>query len=139
MLIGLDRIAGYFGSAAVGTWAAEGRKLATTDEIGSEELAARMGSGEVAVLDVREQTEWEAFRIPGVPNIPLGYLTERLDEVPRDRTVVLHCQEGSRSGTAASLLHAHGIANVVNLRGGIRAWMTDGNPVQRGGSGAGGS
>jgi hydroxyacylglutathione hydrolase len=138
MLIGLDRVAGYFGSAAVATWAEAGRKLATTGEMGSKELAERMGAGEVAVVDVREQTEWEAFRIPGVPNIPLGYLTERLDEVSRDRTVVLHCQEGSRSGIGAGLLHAHGISNVVNLKGGIRAWMTDGNPVQRGGSGAGG-
>ncbi len=137
MLIGLDRIGGYFGSAAVATWAAEGRKLGTTTELDSSELAERMTAGEATVIDVRGLTEWEAFHIPGVPNIPLGYLTERLDELPRERTVVLHCQTGWRSAIGASLLQARGFSNVVALRGGIQAWVTDGHPVDR--SGAGGS
>jgi hydroxyacylglutathione hydrolase len=137
MLIGLDSIGGYFGSAAITTWAEEGRRLGTTTEITSEELTARMTAGEVAVIDVRGQAEWEAFRIPGVPNIPLGFLTERLDELPRDGTVVLHCQEGWRSAIGASLLQARGISNVASLKGGIRAWVTDGKPVDRSGAGDG--
>jgi hydroxyacylglutathione hydrolase len=134
MLIGLDRIGGYFGSAAIATWAEEGRKLGATTEIDSHELAARMTAGEVAVIDVRGLAEWEAFHIPDVPNIPLGYLAERLDELPRDTTVVLHCQEGWRSAIGASLLKARGLSNVMSLRGGIRAWMTDGKPVDRSGA-----
>ncbi|MGD2216261.1 MAG: rhodanese-like domain-containing protein [Gemmatimonadales bacterium] len=137
MLIGLDRIGGYFGSAALANWAEEGRRLGTTNEIDSEELAARMAAGEVAVIDVRGLAEWEAFHIPGVPNIPLGFLTERLDELPRDGTVVLHCQEGWRSAIGASLLQARGVSDVVSLKGGIRAWVTDGRPVDRSGAGAG--
>jgi hydroxyacylglutathione hydrolase len=137
MLIGLDRVGGYFGSAAIATWAEEGHKLGTMTEIGSQELAAQMTGGEVAVIDVRGQAEWEAFHIPGVPNIPLGFLTERLDELPRDSTVVLHCQEGWRSSIGASLLHARGISKVLSLKGGIRAWVADGHPVDRSGAGGG--
>ena len=131
MLIGLDRVAGYFGSDAIQTWAEEGRKLGTTCEISSEDLAGMMQRDEIAVIDVRGAAEWEAGHIPGALNVPLGYLTESLAQIPTERTVLLHCQEGWRSGIAASLLHARGRSNVVSLKGGIRAWITDGNPIER--------
>ncbi|NIN70363.1 MAG: MBL fold metallo-hydrolase [Gemmatimonadetes bacterium] len=137
MLIGLDRIGGYFGAAAIATWEGNGRKLAKMAEISSDELAARVSANDVAVIDVRGSVEWEAFHIPGAANIPLGYLSERLDELPREGTVVLHCQEGWRSGIGASLLEARGITNVANLKGGIRAWVADGRPVDRSGAGGG--
>ncbi len=129
-LIGLDRIAGFFGSAALESWLQEGRRLGTTDEMSSADLARRMNHGGVTVIDVRDPAEWEAAHIPGVANIPLGYLTDRLHEVPRDQRVVLHCREGWRSAIATSLLHARGLENVVNLKGGIRAWINDGNSVE---------
>jgi hydroxyacylglutathione hydrolase len=131
MLIGLDRLAGYFGSAAIQTWAEEGRKLGTISEISSEEMVGMMKNDEITVIDVRGAAEWEAGRIPGARNVPLGYLTDSLGQIPTERTVLLHCHEGWRSGIAASLLHAHGRSNVVNLKGGIRAWMTGGNPIER--------
>jgi hydroxyacylglutathione hydrolase len=129
-LIGLDRIAGFFGSAALESWLQEGRRLGTTDELSSADLVRQMKDNDVTVLDVREAAEWEEMRIPGVANIPLGYLTDRTDEIPRDRHVVLHCREGWRSSIATSLLRANGFDNVINLKGGIRAWMNDGNPVE---------
>jgi hydroxyacylglutathione hydrolase len=129
-LIGLDRVAGYFGSAAIRTWAEAGRKLATSGELSVDELAAAMRDNDVAVIDVRGQAEWEAGHIPGVECIPLGYLTDRIEEIPADRTVVLHCQEGWRSGIGSSLLRARGLKNVVNLKGGIRAWAAEGKAVE---------
>ena len=51
--------------------------------------------------------------------IPVGYLAERLDEIPTDRPVVLHCQGGARSAIAASVLQARGLDNVVNMVGGF--------------------
>ncbi len=130
--IGLDRIAGYFGGAAVNAWAEAGRRLATTSEITSQQLAKMLANGQVAVVDVRSLPEWEAARLPGVPNVPLGYLTDRLDEIPKDRNVVLHCQTGWRSAIGASLLQARGYDRVANLKGGIRSWVIEGNPVERG-------
>ncbi|HSG82319.1 MAG TPA: rhodanese-like domain-containing protein [Gemmatimonadota bacterium] len=129
-LIGLDRVAGYFGSAAIRVWTEEGRKLATAGELSAHELARAMHDNDVTVIDVRGQAEWEVGHIPGVACIPLGYLTDRIEEIPADRPVVLQCQEGWRSGVGSSLLRAHGLKNVVNLKGGIRAWAAEGGAVE---------
>ena len=97
-MIGLDRFAGYFGSDAVTGWAQSGRALATVPQLTARELAAQKASGAVAIIDVRGRAEWEAGHLPGVPNIPVGYLVERLAEIPRDRPVVVQCQGGTRVG-----------------------------------------
>jgi rhodanese-related sulfurtransferase len=77
------------------------------------------------LLDVREQDEWDAGHIEGAQHIPLGELAGRLDEVPRDRTVVAVCRSGSRSDRAARGLRASGIA-AENLDGGVTAWTRAG-------------
>jgi hydroxyacylglutathione hydrolase len=101
------------------------------EEIAPEQLAEQLRSGAVNVLDVRGQAEWEAGHIPGIANIPLGYLADRITEVPTDRPLVLHCQGGSRSAIAASVLAAHGIPHVVNLAGGFGRWAREGHEVER--------
>jgi hydroxyacylglutathione hydrolase len=130
-LIGLDNVGGYFGSAVIKTWAEERRKLETSKEVTVGELTRKMADGGVTVIDVRGQVEWESGHMPGVACIPLGYLSERSAEIPTDGTVVLHCQEGWRSGIGSSLLRALGMKNVVSLKGGIRAWITEGQPVEK--------
>ncbi|HEV2148807.1 MAG TPA: rhodanese-like domain-containing protein [Longimicrobiaceae bacterium] len=130
-MIGLDRVAGWFGADVVAAWAAGGRELQTTPQITSAELAQRMGGGGVAVLDVRGAAEWEAGHLPGVPNLPVGYLADRLDEVPRDRPLVVHCQGGARSAIAASVLQAKGFRDVINLAGGYADWQAGGHPTER--------
>ena len=129
-MIGLDRFAGYFGADAVSGWVRGGRELATVPQVSAAELRAQMARGAVAVIDVRGHAEWEAGHLPGVPNIPLGYLAQRLAEVPRDRPVVVQCQAGTRSAIAASVLQAHGLANVVNLSRGYQEWAAAGLPVE---------
>ena len=79
------------------------------------ELASALAADSVAVVDVRGRAEWEAGHLPGVENIPVGYLEDRLEELPRDRPLVLHCQAGARSAIAASVLRAHGFDNVINM------------------------
>lgn len=95
------------------------------------ELAARLAAGDVAVLDVRGRGEWEAGHLPGVDNVPVGHLTDRLATLERARPLVLHCQGGSRSAIAASVLQAHGFTNVLNLVGGFAEWRAQGNAVER--------
>ncbi|HEX7241041.1 MAG TPA: MBL fold metallo-hydrolase [Longimicrobiaceae bacterium] len=131
-MIGLDRVAGYFATGAVGAWAAGGRALQTVPQITVPELAERLRDGSVAVLDVRGAAEWEAGHLPGVENIPVGYLTDHLEEIPRDRPLVVHCQGGARSAIAASVLQARGFRDVINLAGGYADWEAGGNPVERG-------
>jgi hydroxyacylglutathione hydrolase len=131
-LIGLDRIAGYWQTPALTAWTAAGRALATTRQIRVEELAAAMAAGQVNVLDVRGASEWESGHLPGVPNIPLGYLAERRAELPTGRPLVVHCQGGARSAIAASLLQANGTEDVINLTGGYDAWVGAGKPTELG-------
>lgn len=129
-MIGLDRVAGYFTDAALRAYADAGNELHTLDEITSAELRARYDAGDVTLIDVRGAGEWQSQHIPGVQNIPLGYLSERLDEVPRDRPVVVHCESGSRSAIAASLLAANGYDDVRNLTGGFVDWSRAGHPTE---------
>ncbi len=130
-MIGLDRVAGYFGSAGIDGWARDGRTLDRVPQMSAADLARRLSDGDVAVIDVRWRSEWEAGHLPGVPNIPLGYLPERLASLPRDVPLVLQCQSGARSAIAAGVLRARGFANVVNLTGGFAAWQAAGHPIER--------
>lgn len=73
------------------------------------------------LIDVRERDEYKAVNLGG-KLIPLGELPGRLDEVPRDQTVVLLCQSGQRSARATALLIEAGFTAVYNLEGGLEAW-----------------
>ena len=130
-MIGLDRVAGYFESDAVEAWAASVGELQTVAQVAPAALMAQMRAGEVVVVDVRAGAEWEAGHLPGVANVPVGQLAGRLGELPRDRPLVVHCQGGTRSAIAASLLQAHGFDNVVNLAGGFAEWQRQQLPVER--------
>ncbi len=91
-------------------------------DIDAAELAARLGTDdEPLVLDVREPSEAAEWAIPGSKNIPIGLLPGRIDELPRDREIVVVCASGSRSSQAADFVAAQG-RRVANLRGGMVAW-----------------
>jgi hydroxyacylglutathione hydrolase len=130
-MIGLDRVAGVFGSDAIASWAGAARRLATVAQTTPTEVAAMLERGDVTVVDVRGRAEWEAGHLPGVRNIPVGNLTDHLAELPTDRPVIVHCQGGARSAIAASVLEARGLTNVVNLVGGYAAWQQAGLPTTR--------
>ena len=137
-MIGLDRIVGYFGRDATTAWVAAGRRLETMPQVGVAELAAELRGQRAKVIDVRSKGEWAAGHIAGVANIPLGHLAERTRHIPRDASIIVHCQSGARSAIAASVLEANGFACVANLTGGIAAWVAAGQRVERGdGPGAG--
>jgi NADPH-dependent 2,4-dienoyl-CoA reductase/sulfur reductase-like enzyme/rhodanese-related sulfurtransferase len=72
------------------------------------------------LLDVRDPDELaEHGKLPGAVNIPLGELRDRMNELPRDRTIVAYCQKGQRGYLATCALHGHHFENVSNLRGGF--------------------
>jgi len=83
------------------------------------------------VVDVRAPKEWQQARIDGSLNIPLNHLVERINEVPVDRPVLLHCAGGYRSSIAAGLLQQRGRTEVRELAGGLSAWEAAGLPVMR--------
>jgi rhodanese-related sulfurtransferase len=83
------------------------------------------------LLDVREPAEWSAGHAPGAVPIPLGQLSARLSELPRDREIIAVCRSGNRSGVAAGLLRRAGFSKAVNMAGGMMAWTKQGLPVER--------
>ena len=98
-------------------------------EMSPHELKRRMDAGEpLELIDVREPFESEIARIEGAKLIPLGEITERLDELNRERPIVVHCHSGKRSAQAARLLQQRGFGNVYNLEGGIDAWSDQIDP-----------
>ena len=116
----------------IDAWVAEHRELATVPQMTSGDLATALLTGNVSVVDVRGAAEWEAGHLPGVANIPLGYLVDRIDELPKDKPLVVQCEAGARSAIATSVLRAGGMENVINLIGGFAEWQGAGNPVELG-------
>ena len=92
-------------------------------EISPQQLKARIDAGEnLFVLDVRNPNEFQICRIPGTTLVPLPALPSRLEEVPKDREVIVHCKSGKRSAQAIEFLKSQGYTKLVNLTGGILAW-----------------
>jgi len=80
------------------------------------------------LIDVREPAEFESANLSGVL-IPKDLIEENLNEIPRDKKVVLYCKSGVRSLTTILLLQEkYGYKNLINLDGGILAWKNTFNP-----------
>jgi rhodanese-related sulfurtransferase len=108
------------------------RAATSTDERDVTVAEARQRSqADSFLLDVREPAEWQAGHAPGATLIPLGQLSARLGELPRDREIIAVCRSGNRSGVAARTLRSAGFRPVRNMSGGMIAWAKSGLPVER--------
>ena len=128
-MIGLDRIAGWFEASVIEAWAGAGRPLGSVPQIRPADLSESLSHDAVTLVDVRNENEWVGGHIAGARHIPLGYLTDALDSIPRTRPIVVQCAAGSRSAIGASLLRARGVDRVANLAGGINEWRRAGLPT----------
>ncbi len=73
------------------------------------------------LVDVREEWEREQYNIGGL-HIPMSELMSRIDELPKDKDVVLYCEKGIRTVIVIQRLEASGFHNLINLSGGMKAW-----------------
>jgi rhodanese-related sulfurtransferase len=96
----------------------------------SVDKAYSLYQGGAFVLDVRTVEEWNEFHAPGTTLIPLDELASRLDEVPRDRQIVVVCRSGNRSQQGRDILLAAGFTQVTSMTGGLNEWRTAGYPVE---------
>jgi adenylyltransferase/sulfurtransferase len=94
-------------------------------DITVQELAERVKTNHLKLVDVREPHELEISRIPNATNIPLGQLAARLSELDSADDMVLFCKSGARSTRALELLTSAGFKKVKNLKGGINAWARE--------------
>jgi hydroxyacylglutathione hydrolase len=127
MRIGLDNIFGYVPSTSVFTDA--GGKLEQVNTISLEETKQLIHNNGVQLVDLRGASEYKTGHITKAENIFVGTLPEHLDEVSKDRKVIIHCQSGDRSSIAYSILAKNGFTNILNYAGGMNEWVNEGEPV----------
>lgn len=91
-------------------------------EITAKEVEALIKNGEkLNIVDVREDDEVAEGKIPEAIHIPLGAVESRMHELDKDKTYMMVCRSGGRSGRAAEFLENQGY-EVINMQGGMLAW-----------------
>ena len=127
--IGFDHTAGYL-EGGMQALALRPDLVRRTERLDPATLDQELRSPDPSVvLDVRSPGERKTKHIENSLHVPLNHLSERLQEVPRGRRVVVQCASGYRSSIGASLLRLQGIDNVTDLAGGINAWEASGLPM----------
>lgn len=119
--IGLDNIEAHADAATLDAYFAAGGESAVIEEIRMRDLDSHEGDGHV--LDVRYGPEFDAGHVPDAIHVPYTRLASRLDEIPRDAPVFVHCETGARSANAASLLSREGF-DVVYVNGRLSDWKS---------------
>ncbi|HAD06290.1 MAG TPA: rhodanese-like domain-containing protein [Anaerolineaceae bacterium] len=94
--------------------------------------AAQLREQGAFVLDVRQPEEWNELHVPGATLIPLDQLASRVNEVPKDKEVVVICRSGNRSQAGRDILLQAGFEKVTSVSGGIIAWRNAGYPTVSG-------
>jgi rhodanese-related sulfurtransferase len=97
-------------------------------EISLSEAVAKRDTG-AFILDVRTQSEWNEYHVPGSTLIPLDTLASRINEVPRDKEIIVVCRSGNRSAQGRDILRNAGFATVTSLTGGLSNWKAQGYPT----------
>jgi hydroxyacylglutathione hydrolase len=131
-LIGVDRIGGTYSLDSFDDLVAAGVETRSTPQVVSRMLREYASRNGKVVLDVRTVDEWDHGHIPGAIHIPLGSLQSRLDEIPTEKDIAVHCQGGNRSVIATSILEKNGIT-ASNIAGGFAEWERSGGEVERSG------
>jgi rhodanese-related sulfurtransferase len=94
-----------------------------------ERVAEMLEKGEVEVIDVRADPEWEAGHVPGVRHVELDEVTAQAGTIDKERPVVFQCRGGSRSEMVAAAFRESGW-DAYNMDGGLRAWEERGLPLE---------
>jgi rhodanese-related sulfurtransferase len=96
-------------------------------EIASSELKSRIEAGDaVEIVDIRSEMEIAQGVLPSAQHLPMHLIPLKMNDLPKDRDVILYCRSGARSYQACAYLAQQGVANVFNLRGGIIDWAQQG-------------
>ena len=110
-------------------WTVSDLPVETLEEVGVENLEELSSRGESVILDVREPIEWEMGHVPGALLVSLGSLRDHIADLPQNKRVVIICEAGIRSCSAASILKAAGFKNAVNIPEGTSGYRKAGLPL----------
>ena len=121
-----------FVSGAMLVWPAV-RRGASGASVSTLQATLLINQQNALVLDVRDAAEYENGHLLNARNIPLGELEPRAGELEKHKgkPVIVVCDDGNRSGKAATALRKQGFEQVFTLSGGIRAWRQAGLPLEK--------
>ena len=140
IVVGAALLALAVGAAGCGGAGADARSTAPDRDAAVEsivtvdvdEAAAAADRGDVLLVDVREQAEWDAGHAADAIHVPLAEVESRLQEITAaatDRPVWFICRSGNRSEQAARTARAGGLDDVASVDGGMGAWVEAGHPI----------
>lgn len=120
LLIGLA-----VGSGVALLWPMLNRGASGVTNLSAAEAVLVLNRSKSLILDVRDATEFASGHIQGAKNIPVSELANRLKEIERfkDKSVLVHCQRGTRASSACKILKAQQFSQLNNLQGGLNAWV----------------
>lgn len=105
-----------------------GASTGLANEISVDE-AYEMYQAGTFVLDVRTQEEWDEYHAPNTTLIPLDELPDRLNELPKDREILVVCRSGNRSQEGRDILINAGFT-ATSMAGGLKEWYAKGYPIE---------
>ena len=104
-------------------------------EVSVAETKVRIAQNPAArLIDVREDTEWQAAHAAGAVHLGKGIIERDIEEKVPDKTteLILYCGGGYRSALAADVLQQMGYSNVFSMAGGWKAWKESGGETEQG-------
>lgn len=127
--IGFDRCAGYV-EGGFAAWRDAGLPVAALERVELTAAKQLLDAGDVLLLDVRDESEWDAGHVPGAAHIHIGELPKRLGDVPADRSLLTMCATGMRATMAATIMKRFGFAPRP-IAGGFDDWKARGWPSEK--------
>ena len=103
-------------------------------EVSVDEARRKLASGKAKLIDVREDSEWEAGHARGAQHLGKGVIERDIEQSVPDKgsELILYCGGGFRSALASDNLQTMGYTNVLSMAGGWRAWEGAGAPIDKG-------
>ncbi len=118
--VGYDYTIGYL-KGSFQAWKEAGKEVDIILSITPEELAAKMEQEEVAILDVRKNSEYLSEHVVDAENAPLDFINDSMSLINKNKTYYVHCAGGYRSMIFNSILRARGFDNLIDVKGGFTA------------------
>lgn len=118
--VGYDFTIGFL-QGGFEAWQAAGKETDRIESIDADELARRMKEGNVQILDVRKDSEYNSEHIAGAENTPLDFVNDAMTSIDKDKTYYVHCAAGYRSMIFNSILRARGYDQLIDVKGGFKS------------------
>jgi glyoxylase-like metal-dependent hydrolase (beta-lactamase superfamily II)/rhodanese-related sulfurtransferase len=116
--VGFDGVIGYL-EGGIEAWKKAGKEIDNIKEVSAAEVAELAKKGDINLLDVRRESEYESEHIVDALNAPLDYWWDSINKVDKNKQYYAYCRSGNRSGIFSSILRREGYQNVININQGI--------------------